>query len=76
MTEAVAPDARHLALVVLHTDAVAPVEGRPEYGTYDIYVPENLDERIETTIYDGLREALVTARSQAPQHGPPGRSRR
>ena len=56
---------RHLALVVVHPDAVVPVEGRPAYGTYDLYVPENLDERIETTIYEGLREAVVSARVRA-----------
>jgi ABC-2 type transport system permease protein len=56
---------RHLALVVVHPDAVVPAEGRREYGAYDIYVPQNLDERVETTIYEGLREALVSARVRA-----------
>ena len=36
---------------------------RTDYGTYDLYVPENTDERVETTIYDGLRETLVDARA-------------
>jgi ABC-type Na+ efflux pump permease subunit len=56
---------RHLALVVMHPDAVQPAEGKTEYGTYDIYVPENLDERVETTIFDAVRESLVTARVRA-----------
>ena len=43
---------------------------RRQYGTYDIYVPENLDERVETTIFDALRESLVTARVERTQHGP------
>jgi ABC-2 type transport system permease protein len=56
---------RHLALVVVHPDAVALADGKSQYGTYDIYVPENLDERVETTIFDALRESLVTARVRA-----------
>jgi ABC-2 type transport system permease protein len=66
LTEAVPPgELRHLALVVVHPDAVVARDGRAQYGTYDIYVPENLDERVETTIYEGLRESLVTARVSA-----------
>jgi ABC-2 type transport system permease protein len=56
---------RHVALVVIHPDAIALAEGRSQYGTYDLFVPENLDERVETTIYDALRETLVTARVRA-----------
>ena len=56
---------RHLALVVVHPDAIALSDGKGRYGTYDIYVPENLDERVETTIFDALRESLVTARVSA-----------
>jgi ABC-2 type transport system permease protein len=66
LTETVAEDGpRHLALVVVHPDAVTPKAGSAQYGTYDIYIPENTDERVETTIYDALREALLTARVQA-----------
>jgi ABC-2 type transport system permease protein len=66
LTEAVAPGRlRHVALVVVHPDAVVLSEGKSQYGTYDIYVPENIDERIETTIFDALRESLVTARVRA-----------
>ena len=42
-----------------------PADGGAEYGTYDIYVPENTDERIETTIFDGFRETLLSARVRA-----------
>jgi ABC-2 type transport system permease protein len=56
---------RHLALVVIHPDAIAPGGDREEFGGYDIYIPENTDERIETTVYDAMREALVTARVRA-----------
>ncbi len=57
--------ARRLALVVLHEDAVTPAPGRLDYGTYDLYVPPNLDDRVETTLYDGLREAIIAARMRA-----------
>jgi ABC-2 type transport system permease protein len=56
---------RHLALVVVHANAVTPQDGAAGYGTYDIYVPENTDERVETTIYDGFREAALAARVRA-----------
>ena len=55
---------RHLALVVIHPDAVSQ-NAKTEYGGYDIYIPDNTDERVETTIYDAMREALVTARVRA-----------
>jgi ABC-type Na+ efflux pump permease subunit len=56
------PDRRHLALVVMHDDAVRPRTGTSAYGTYDIYVPPNLDDRVETLLHDGLREAILSAR--------------
>jgi ABC-2 type transport system permease protein len=56
---------RHLALVVLHPDAISPAAGTNAYGAYDIYVPENIDDRIETTIYEGLREVLLSTRVRA-----------
>jgi ABC-2 type transport system permease protein len=66
LTETVPPDTpRHLALVVIHSDAITTDAVRTEYGGYDLYIPENTDERIESTIYDAMREALVTARVRA-----------
>ncbi len=56
---------RHLALVVIHPDAVVPSAGQSEYGSYDLYVPQNLDDRIENEIYQSLREAIVNARVKA-----------
>jgi ABC-2 type transport system permease protein len=56
---------RHLALVVIRPDAISQAAGQTEYGGYDIYIPENTDERVETTIFDALREALVSARVRA-----------
>ena len=65
LTEVPSADApRHVALVVVHPNAVKPADGGG-YGTYDIYVPENTDERIETTIFDGFRETLLSARVRA-----------
>jgi ABC-2 type transport system permease protein len=55
---------RHLALVVIHEDAVTQ-NAKAGYGGYDIYIPDNTDERVETTIYDAMREALVAARVRA-----------
>ncbi len=53
---------RHIALVIVHPDAVSLAAGQTDYGTYDIYVTPNLDDRVETAVYESLREALVNAR--------------
>ena len=58
-----APGDRHLALVVVHRDAIAPADGGAEYGTYDLYVPPNLDDRLENVLFDCVREAIVAARA-------------
>jgi ABC-2 type transport system permease protein len=66
LTDPVAKDSpRHLALVVIHPDAITQDAAQAEYGGYDIYIPENTDERVETTIFDAMRETLVTARVRA-----------
>jgi len=52
----------HLALAVIHRDAVEPAGGSLEYGSYDLYVPPNLDNRAGEEIQRGLREAIVNAR--------------
>ncbi|HEV8211045.1 MAG TPA: ABC transporter permease [Vicinamibacterales bacterium] len=62
-----APGDRHIALVVVQPDAVTRAPGRIEYGTYELYVPLNLDDRIETSIFESLREAIINARVRA-QH--------
>jgi ABC-type Na+ efflux pump permease subunit len=54
---------RRLALVVIHPNAAVPVSGT--YGDYDLYVPPNLDDRVEGEIYQGLREAIINARIKA-----------
>jgi len=62
LTEARPADAPRRLLVVVHPNAVVPKDGSTQYGTYDIYVPENTDERLETTFYDGFRETALSAR--------------
>jgi ABC-2 type transport system permease protein len=53
---------RHLALVVVHADAVEPAEPGGRYGAYDLYVPPHLDDRIEGEIRRNLHDAIVAAR--------------
>jgi ABC-2 type transport system permease protein len=67
-----ADGSRRLALIVVHPDAVRLAPGRSEYGTYDLYVPLNLDDRIETVIFDSLRDAIVAARARAQHLDPRG----
>ncbi len=55
----------HLALVVIHRDAVESLGGGVQLGAYDLFVPPKLDDRIDREIQQGLREAIVTARLQA-----------
>jgi len=62
LTEARPADAPRRLLVVVHPNAVVLKDGSTQYGTYDIYVPENTDERLETTFYDGFRETALSAR--------------
>ena len=55
----------HLALVVIHSNAVVPGGGNPEYGSYDLFIPPKLDDRVDSEIQRGLREAIVHARLKA-----------
>ncbi len=56
---------RRLALLVVHPTAVSPADVGSEYGTYDLYVPVNLDEQVETTVYESFREAVLATRIRA-----------
>jgi ABC-type Na+ efflux pump permease subunit len=58
------PGLPHLALVVVHPYAVIP-SGELDYGSYDLYVPSNLDDRADGEIQQSLREALINARGDA-----------
>jgi ABC-2 type transport system permease protein len=58
-------ESRHVALIVVHADAVTLGSGRDQYGSYDLYLPPNVDERVETELRDALRETIVAARVAA-----------
>jgi ABC-type Na+ efflux pump permease subunit len=55
----------HLGLIVIHPDAVRKPDDQSEYGTYDLFVAPNLDDRAESEIQQSLRDALVNARGDA-----------
>jgi ABC-2 type transport system permease protein len=59
------PDRPHLALIVVHPNAVRMSEGESRYGTYDLFVAPNLDDRAENEIQQSLRDALINARGDA-----------
>ncbi len=54
--------APHLALVVIHPNAVRPVPGETDFGSYDLYVPPSQDVRVEGALHQALREAIITLR--------------
>jgi ABC-2 type transport system permease protein len=55
--------AQHLALAVVHANAVEPVSG--ELGSYDLYIPARQDNRAEVVVHSLLREAILDARAEA-----------
>lgn len=57
--------AGRLALVVVHQDAVRRRPERDRYGSYDLFVRSKLDDRLESEIRNGLRDAIVEARMRA-----------
>ena len=62
-----APGTRPLALVVIKPDAVEPGTGSTGYGSYDLFVPPNTDERVENELRECLRAAIIAARLAARQ---------
>jgi ABC-type Na+ efflux pump permease subunit len=52
----------HVALVVVHPDAVEKQPGAERFGTYDLFVRAKLDDRVIEEIDDGVRDAIVSAR--------------
>jgi ABC-2 type transport system permease protein len=68
LTEPASEGRRHLALVVITPEAVEASAGR--YGSYDLFVPPNTDERVENELRGSLREAIVAARLAARQLDP------
>jgi ABC-type Na+ efflux pump permease subunit len=59
------PGDRHLALIVVHPDAIVRSAGRAEFGAYDLYVSRSMDDNTESVIHESLRQALVSARLRA-----------
>jgi len=57
-------DTRHLALIVMHDNAVIPGTDNA-YGSYDAYLPANTDDRALGEIQQALQEAIVNARTRA-----------
>ena len=49
----------HLAIAVIHPDAVEPAGDSKEYGTYDFYVAPNLSDMARNEIQQGLKNAIV-----------------
>jgi ABC-2 type transport system permease protein len=63
-------DGGRLAIVVVHPDAVVKAAGAEAWGTYDLFVREKLDDRLEDEIKGGMRSALVVARARAQDLDP------
>jgi ABC-type Na+ efflux pump permease subunit len=55
-------DMPHLALIVIHKDAIEPAVLRTP--VYELYVPPSFDDRTGSEIQRGLKEAIINARIQ------------
>lgn len=51
-----------LALIVIHPDALLRPKGQARFGTYDLYVREKLDDRVQREIEVATRRAIVRER--------------
>ena len=58
-------DSPHLALAVIHANAVEPKPGEKTLGSYDLYVPPKQDARVEIGVQQAVREAIIGARFKA-----------
>ena len=58
-------DSPHLALAVIHANAVEPKSGESALGSYDLYVPPKEDTRVEIGVHQAVREAIIGARFKA-----------
>jgi ABC-type Na+ efflux pump permease subunit len=56
---------RHLALIVIHPDAVVRPDAGVEFGSYDLYGSRGLDGATESALHESLRQAVVNARLKA-----------
>ena len=57
--------APHVALVVVHTNAIEPKAGETDFGSYDLYVPPRQDDRVEIAVQSIMRDAIIDARVAA-----------
>ena len=53
-----------LGLVVIHPNAVEP-DGQGLFGTYDLYVPQDIDNREEIAIHSVVRQSISALRINA-----------
>jgi|TARA_B100000315_G_scaffold255771_2_gene300017 ABC-type Na+ efflux pump permease subunit len=54
-----------LALVVIHDDAIVKPEGQQGFGSYDLFVKDKLDDRIESEIHAAITTTMRGARVRA-----------
>src|SRR4051794_8542451 len=54
-----------IALIVIQPDAVERSGEKPDFGGYDLYVTNGVNDATESVIYDSVRQALVTTRLRA-----------
>jgi len=65
LREGAVEDGALLAVVTIHDDAVRPAAGGTELGRYDLWIRDNLDDRIVDEIKGGVKDAIVGARVRA-----------
>lgn len=53
---------RHTALIVVHENAVEAAGSDPGFGSYDLFVAPNLDDRDLSFIHTTIRDAIINAR--------------
>jgi ABC-type Na+ efflux pump permease subunit len=54
-----------LAVILVRPDAVVREAGQREFGSYEMFVSQRLDDATENVLHEGLRLALVSARLKA-----------
>jgi ABC-2 type transport system permease protein len=53
---------QHLAIVVVHPDAVVRRADSTSFGNFDLYTSARIDDNTETTLRGSVRNALIAAR--------------
>lgn len=54
-----------LALVEIHSDAIRQADADSDFGSYDLYVGPDVDERESSAVQSMLRDAIVNLRVEA-----------